>query len=114
MEQASYEINENGTYQDFLTPNYNDTHETDLRNDINKFIHFARRENYQHPFQDANGSTASYSTNRAFGTGIGNEEFYYWQNNEVYTTHSSGIWSYGYWNTTIAYGYGKPINLGIE
>lgn len=231
-EQPLYEINEDGTYQDFLTPNYYNTNETELRDKINKFIHFVRIENYQHPFQDSNGNIASHSTNREFGAGvgmggtsehhpaidlypsnssnitiyaahegivntyrdnpkyrhhltitkeikdsdnnnigklttiyahidldldenqliqlnglsvnkgdiisqnlysgtmggshlhfevrfyknseIGNEEFYHWQNNTVYTTQSSGIWSYGYWNTAIGYGYGNPINLGIE
>ena len=232
VEQSIYEINENGTHQDFLTPKYYDTNETDLRNEINKLIHFARHENYQHPFQDPNGNIASYSTNRAFGNGIGmngtsqhhpaidlhpsnssditmyathegivntykdsskyrhyltitkeildlennsigklvtvyahvdldldenqsiqlnglhvnkgdrisknlysgtvggphlhfevrfyrnseigNEEFYNWQNSGVYTAQSSGKWSYGYWNPVIGYGFGNPINLGIE
>ena len=232
VEQPIYEKNENGTHQDFLTPNYYDTDKTDLRNEINKFIHFARLEDYQHPFQNSDGNTASYSTNRAFGVGIGmngtsqhhsaidlhpsnlsnismyaahagvvntyrdnpkyrhhltitkeiidsesnllgklvtlyahldldldenqaiqlnglhvnkgdlisenlysgttggahlhfevrfyknseigNEESYYWQNNDIYTTQSSGIWSYGYWNTDIGYGFGNPINFGIE
>lgn len=71
VEQTSYEINENGTYQDFLTPNYYNTNETDLRDEINKFIHFARLEDYQHPFQNPNGDIAPYSKNREFGTGIG-------------------------------------------
>ncbi|MCF6308755.1 MAG: hypothetical protein L3J09_12505, partial [Flavobacteriaceae bacterium] len=71
VEQTSYEINENGTYQDFLTPNYYNTNETDLRDEINKFIHFARLEDYQHPFQNPNGDIAPYSKNRVFGTGIG-------------------------------------------
>jgi len=231
-EQTPYEINEDGTYQDFLTPYYYTTNETDLRDEINKFIHFARIENYQHPFKNPNGDIASYSINRAFGdeigsggvsqhhpaidlyldnisdntmyaahdgivntyrdspkyrhyltitksikdsennsigkivaiyahidldldeseliqlnglainkgdvvsknlysgtmggphlhfeirfyknSDIGNEDFYHFQNTGDYTAQSSGIWSYGYWNTHVGYGYGDPINFGIE
>ena len=228
-EQTVYEINENGASQDFLTPNYYNTNETDLRDEINKFIHFARSENYQHPFENSNGNIASYTINRGFGDGIGgtiqhhpaidlypnnlseniiyathggivntyrdspkyrhyatitkdindsennligkivtiyahidldldeseliqlngltinkgevvsknlysgtmggphlhfetrfyknsdigNEDFYHWQNIENYTTQSSGIWSYGYWNPQVGYGYGNPVNFGI-
>lgn len=232
VELPIYETNESGIHQDFLTPNYYDTNETDLRNEINKLIHFVRLEDYQHPLQDLNGNAASYTTNRAFGAGIGmggtaqhhpaidlhpsnssdfvmyathegvvntyrdspkyrhyltvtkeimdsennpigklvtlyahidldldesqsiqlnglyvnkgdlvsenlysgttggphlhfeirfyrnfeigNEDFYNWQNSGVYTTESSGIWSYGYWDTGIGYGFVNPINLGIE
>jgi len=232
VEQTSYEINENGAFQDFLTPSYYNVNETNLRDEINKFIHFARLESYQHPFQNSNGDIAPYSITRAFGTGIGmggtsqhhpaidlhpdnpssiiiyaahegivntyrdspkyrhyltitkeikdsennsvgklvtlyahidldldenqsiqlngiyvnkgdlisknlysdtvggphlhfeirfyrssetgNEDFYNWQNTAYYTTQSSGIWSYGYWNPNIGYGFGNPINFGIE
>ncbi len=232
VEQTSYEINENGTYQDFLTPNYYNTNENDLRDEINKLIHFARLENYQHPFQNSNGNIAPYSITREFGVGIGingtsqhhpaidlhpdnpssiniyathegivntyrdspkyrhyltitkeikdsennsigklvtiyahidldldesqsiklngvyvnkgdlisknlysgtaggphlhfeirfyrnseigNEDFYNWENTTIYTTQSSGIWSYGYWNPNVGYGYGNPINFEIE
>ncbi|MFT6020696.1 MAG: murein DD-endopeptidase MepM/ murein hydrolase activator NlpD, partial [Saprospiraceae bacterium] len=45
---------------------------------------------------------------------IGNEDFYNWQNSGNYTTQSSGIWSYGYWNPDVGYGFGNPLNFGIE
>jgi len=233
VEQDSYEINENGTHQDFLTPTYYNTNENDLRDEINTFIHFSRLDEYQHPFQNPNGKLIPYATNRAFGMGIGmggtsqhhpaidlhpanpsevslyaaqegivhtyrdsskyrhyltitkevkdsennsigklvilyahidldldenqsiqlngqyvnkgdlvsenlysetmggahlhfeirfyrnteigTEEFYSWGNNEIYTTQSSGsLWSYGYWNKTIGYGFGNPMNFEIE
>lgn len=231
-EQTIYQTNENGTYQDFLTPNYYNTDETDLRNQINELVHFARLENYQHPFKNASGAIASYSTNRGFGDGIGmdgtsqhhpaidlhpsnptditiyavhdglvntyrdspkyrhyltitkdlkdsenkpigklvslyahidldldeseslqldglpvnigdlisgnlysetmggahlhfelrfyrnseigNEDFYNWQNSGDYTTLSSGIWSFGYWDSQVGYGFGNPMNFQIE
>ena len=231
-EETSYEINENSTYRDFLTPNYYNTNEVGLRDEINKFVHYARLVDFQNPFQNSNGEIASYSTNREFGDGIGldgtsqhhpaidlhlvnnlnlelyaahdgiahtfrdspkyrhyltitkdikdsenitigklvsiyahidldldenesiqlddlqvskgdlvsknlynntmggphlhfeiryyrsnelgNEEFYSWQNSGEYTTQSTGIWSYGYWNHEIGYGFGDPMNHGIE
>lgn len=42
------------------------------------------------------------------------EEFYSWKNNDVYTVQSSGIWSYGYWNPNVGYGFGNPQNHGIK
>lgn len=232
-EESTYEINENGTSQDFLTPNYYNTNETELRDEVNEFIHFSRLEEYQHPFQNSNGDIITYSTNRQFGTGIGlggtsqhhpaidlhpsnpldvalyathegivntyrdnpkyrhhltitkeikdsdnnsigklvtlyahidldldesqaieldglfvnkgdlisenlysgtmggahlhfefrfyrnseigNEEFYSWQNSGAYTAQSTGtLWSYGYWDPSTGYGFGNPINFGIE
>lgn len=232
VEQTIYELNENGTYPDFLTPNYYNTNEIGLRNEINKFFHFARLENYQHPFEDSNGGIIPYSTHREFGDGIGmggtsqhhpandlhpsnptdvtlyavhegvvntyrdspkyrhyltitkdltdsennpigklvtlyahidldldeseliqlnnssvskgdlvsanlysgtvggphlhfeirfyrnseigNEEFYGSQNNGDNTSLSSGVWSYGYWNPSVGYGFVNPANFGID
>lgn len=232
IEEVSYEINENGLYQDFLTPNYYTIDKVDLRFELNKFIYFARNVKYQHPFQDPNGDIASYSVNRDFGDGIGlggtsqhhpaldlyptnssniimyaahegtintytnnsiyrnyltitknikdlannsigklvtiyahidleldesqliqlhgryvnkgdlisenlyagtvggphlhfeirfyknsengNEDFYNWKNIGDYTRLSSGVWSYGYWNPNIGYGFGNPMNFGVE
>jgi len=45
---------------------------------------------------------------------MGNEEFYSWQKSGVNTKLSSGIWLYGYWNPNIGYGFGNPINHGVE
>ena len=69
--ETDYEINENSAFQDFLTPNYYNQVNTTLRNDINKLIHFIRLENYQHPFQETDGTLSPHSINREFGTGIG-------------------------------------------
>ncbi|MFT5823753.1 MAG: murein DD-endopeptidase MepM/ murein hydrolase activator NlpD [Crocinitomix sp.] len=231
-EETNYEINENGIYQDFLTPNYYDTNQTYLRNEVNQFIHFARLEAYQNPFQNASGDITPYAINREFGDGIGfcgtsqhhpaidihptdpaevsiyamhdgivstyrdspnyrhyltitkditdsennpigklvtlyahidldldeseslylnglsinkgdlisenlyagtmggphlhfeirfyrnselgNEDFYNWQSIEDYTLQSAGFWSYGYWNPDLGYGFGNPLNFGIE
>ena len=232
IEEPLYENNENETFQDFLTPNYYNANENNLRDAIDNLIHFARLEDYQHPFQNPNGIIAPYTMKRSFGTGIGmggtsqhhpaidlhpdntssiamyaaheglintyidspkyrnyltvtkeikdsenrsigklvslyahidldldenqslllngiyvnkgdlisenlhsgtkggphlhfeirfyknseigNEDFYNWQNTGNYTTQSAGIWSYGYWNPTIGYGFGNPQNFGIE
>ena len=232
INEAVYEQNEDGTNQDFLTPIYYNVNETGLRNEINKFVHFVRLEDYQNPFQKPDGTIESYSKNRGFGDGIGlrgtsqhhpaidlhptnsteisiyaahegivntyrdsskyrhyltitkeikdsenntigklvtvyahvdldldesgalqlngmfinqgeivsknlysetmggphlhfeirfyrnseigNEEVYNWKNSDIYTNQSSGVWSYGYWNPEIGYGFGNPINQGIE
>jgi murein DD-endopeptidase MepM/ murein hydrolase activator NlpD len=231
LEQIIYEINEDGTFQDFLTPNYYNTDETELREDINTFVHFVRLGEYNNPFQNPEGEIVSYTTKRKFGDGvgmggtsqyhpaidlhpanaatdmyaahdgivttyrdkpkyrdyltitkeikdlennpigklvtiyahidldldegqsvqlnglhvnkgdivsknlysgtlggphlhfeirfyriseIGDEDFYNWQNTEEYTTQSLGIWSYGYWNPDVGYGFGDPINQGIQ
>jgi len=232
IQKNNYETNEEGTYQDFLTPNYYNTNEIDLREDINKFVHYVRLEDFQNPFQNSSGEVLPYSIKRKFGDGIGmsdtsqhhpaidlyptsptdisiyaahegivntyrdspkyrhyltitkeiidsdnhsigklvsiyahidldldesesiqlnglhvkkgdlvsenlysgtmggshlhfeiryyrnsdigNEEFYNWQKSGVNTKLSSGIWLYGYWNPNIGYGFGNPINHGVE
>ena len=44
---------------------------------------------------------------------IGNEEYYGSRSLDL-TEPSAGIWSYGYWNPKVAYGYGNPINYGLS
>ncbi len=228
--ESLYESNEDGEFQDLLTPNYYNTNNTNLRNEINKFIHFARLINFEHPFENPNGQiNTTYTIGKYFGfvtNGVQyhpaidmhpsntvditlyapydgvvrtyrdnpkyrhylsitkdvyddennilgklvtiyahidldkdennnlymdgtqvnqgdivsknlysetvggphlhfeirfyrdneniDEDFYYWQQNETYTIPSSGIWSYGYWNPNIGYGYGNPENMGIN
>ncbi len=69
--EDGYELNENGSHQDFLTPAYYTLSETALRDKINTFIHFSRIQKYQHPFENPNGEVAEYTTKREFGDGIG-------------------------------------------
>ena len=230
VDEILHESNENGEFQDLLTPNYYNTDNTSLRNEINKYIYFARLIEYNHPFRNPEGQiNATYTIGKDFGfvtngaqyhpaldmhpnnptdvtlyaahDGIihtyrdspkyrhhlsitkdiyddennllgklvsiyahidldedeGNnlfmngtevskgdvvsenlysgtvggphlhleirfyrkdensdEEFYHWQQNSTYTTPSSGIWTYGYWNPNIGYGYGNPENMGIN
>ncbi|PCJ64908.1 MAG: hypothetical protein COA58_11595 [Bacteroidetes bacterium] len=70
-QQVTYEVNEDGDYPDFLTPHYYNINATDLRNDINKLVHFARLNDYNHPFENENDEIAAHSTKREFGVGIG-------------------------------------------
>jgi len=71
IQQSIYETNEEGTYQDFLTPNYYNTNEIGLREDINKFVHYVRLEDFQNPFQNSSGEISPYSLKRKFGDEIG-------------------------------------------
>ena len=230
IDETSYESNEKGKYQDFLTPNYYNADNTSLRNEINKYVYFARNVDYNHPFQKPGGQiNTTYSIGKDFGfvtngvqyhpaldmhpnnstniilyaahDGIvhtyrdnpkyrhhltitkdiyddddnllgklvsiyahidldedesnhlfmdgtkvkkgdiisenlysetvggphlhleirfyrndesSNDEFYHWQQNSTYTAPSAGIWTYGYWNLNIGYGYGNPQNMGIN
>ncbi len=66
-----YENNESGLYQDFLTPYYYSSNNESFRTEINKFIHFARLTEFQHPIEDSVAQMPSYSINRGFGDGIG-------------------------------------------
>ncbi len=55
-----------------LTPAYYPAPDGDtFRNEINKFVHFARLVPFQHPLEDSVGQIPSYIIKRAFGDGIG-------------------------------------------
>ncbi|MCD4654339.1 M23 family metallopeptidase, partial [bacterium] len=38
------------------------------------------------------------------------DETYYGFSNSEFTEASAGIWTYGYWNPDIGYGFGNPVN----
>ena len=70
--QTTYPNNEDGMYEDMLTPAYYLAENDDpFRNEINKFVHFARLGVFHHPFEDQTGQIPQYETHRAFGDGIG-------------------------------------------
>lgn len=48
---------------------------------------------------------------------LGNETFYgsiFPGQSTQFTEKSAGIWEYGYWNTSIGYGFGNPNNHGLN
>jgi murein DD-endopeptidase MepM/ murein hydrolase activator NlpD len=68
----TYQDNENGQYEDMLTPEYyNSSNGSAFREEVNRFVHFARQTAFQHPLEDASGQIPTYSINRGFGDGIG-------------------------------------------
>ena len=68
----TYPNNEDGDYEDMLTPEYYLTGNNEpFRNEINTFVHFARLDSFQHPFEDSAGQRPIYSMHRGFGDGIG-------------------------------------------
>ena len=232
VEKKIYALNENSDFQDFLTPEYYNTTNQELRNNINKYIYYTRLTTFQNPFKRPDGKISTYNIKRKFGDGIGmggtsqhhtaidmhltnnepenmyashdgyletyknsskyrhylsitkeikddndliigklvsiyahidldldqkqllqlnktfvkagdlisknlyseteggahlhfeirfyritdsgKEDFYNWKNSNDYTHESDGIWSFGYWNTQIGYGFGSPKNFNIE
>ncbi len=67
-----YPNNEDGQYEDMLTPEYYNTPNGGaFREEINKFVHFARLTPFQHPLKDANGNIPTYTVPRGFGDGLG-------------------------------------------
>lgn len=67
-----YPNNEDGLYEDFLTPVYYNTPlEGDFRLETNKFVHFVRQIPFQSPLQDSLGQTPEFNIKRGFGAGIG-------------------------------------------
>lgn len=69
---AQYPNNEEGQYEDILTPEYYNTQNGGaFRLEVNKFVHFAREFPFQHPFEDSLGQIPTYTINRSFGDGIG-------------------------------------------
>lgn len=70
--QKTYPINEDGQYEDMLTPEYYLSEDgASFRNEVNTFIHFARLDSFHHPLEDSLGHIPPYNTNRDFGVGIG-------------------------------------------
>lgn len=68
----TYPNNEDGQYEDMLTPAYYLAPNGDaFRNEVNKFVHFARIGSFQHPLEDSIGQMPSFTINRGFGDGIG-------------------------------------------
>jgi len=69
----SYPNNEDYQYQDLLTPEYYDTPNggSSFRDEVNKYVFFARQMPFQHPFTDASGNTPTIFVTREFGDIIG-------------------------------------------
>jgi murein DD-endopeptidase MepM/ murein hydrolase activator NlpD len=69
---GQYPNNEEGQYEDMLTPEYyNTANGGAFRLEVNKFVHFARQLPFQHPFEDSLGQIPGYNVQRSFGDGIG-------------------------------------------
>ncbi len=71
---TEYPINEDGDYQDLLTPQYYLSEDgAEIRDEINKFIFFARMEPFQHPLESPAGVLPVFNTpvNGTFEVGKG-------------------------------------------
>lgn len=68
-----YPNNEDYPYQDLLTPEYYDSANggSPFRDEVNKYVYFARLMPFQHPFSPANGNIPSLLVTRAFGDIVG-------------------------------------------
>ena len=70
--QNNYPNNEDGPFEDMLTPQYYYSENGDaFRLEINEFIHFSRLASFHHPFENPAGEINEYNINRGFGDGIG-------------------------------------------
>ncbi len=72
--QASYPDNEDGSFEDMLTPQYyKSSSGHPFRNEVNKFVHFARMEQFRHPLEDAAGQKPRFAIplHGQFGAGKG-------------------------------------------
>jgi murein DD-endopeptidase MepM/ murein hydrolase activator NlpD len=69
---GQYPNNEDGQYEDMLTPEYYNTpNGGTFRLEVNKFVHFARQQPFQHPFEDSLGQIPTHTIGRSFGDGLG-------------------------------------------
>lgn len=67
-----YPDNEEGQYEDMLTPQYYKTSSGEsFREELNEFVHFVRIIPFQHPLKNSNDIGPSYIVKRSFGDGIG-------------------------------------------
>ncbi|NQT62344.1 MAG: T9SS type A sorting domain-containing protein [Candidatus Marinimicrobia bacterium] len=70
--QVTYPENEDGPFEDMLTPQYYLAEPGDsFRVAINKLVYYAREVEFQHPLQQEDGSISAYNITRGFGDGIG-------------------------------------------
>ena len=70
--QTTYPNNEDGQYEDMLTPQYyHSANGEAFRHEINKFIHFSRLESFRHPLADSSWQIPNYDIHRDFGDNIG-------------------------------------------
>ena len=59
--QSDYSNNEDGEYEDMLTPEYYlSGSESEFRDEVNKLVHFARQIPFSHPLEDLFGNIPSY------------------------------------------------------
>ena len=69
---GQYPNNEDGQYEDMLTPEYYNTPNGGaFRLEVNKFVNFSRQLPFQHPFEDSLGQIPTHTIGRGFGDGIG-------------------------------------------
>jgi len=69
---GQYPNNEDGQYQDMLTPEYyNTSNGSVFKEEENKYVHFARLIPFKHPLEDNLEIIPSYVITRGFGEGIG-------------------------------------------
>jgi len=63
-----YPNNEDGEYQDMLTPAYYNTPlSEDYRTELNTFVHFARLTPFQNPVENSSSQIPTYTITRGFG-----------------------------------------------
>ena len=65
---AQYPNNEDGQFEDILTPEYyNTSNGGAFRDKVNTFVHFARLVPFKHPLEDLSGQIPGYFVTREFG-----------------------------------------------
>lgn len=57
----SYENNEEGRYVDFLTPVYYSSSDNRFKQEVNKYVHYTRFEQFHHPLENNEGKLPNYS-----------------------------------------------------
>ncbi|MCF6269965.1 MAG: T9SS type A sorting domain-containing protein [Melioribacteraceae bacterium] len=63
--QTTYPNNEDGVFQDMLTPQYYLSEDgSPFRDEVNRFVYFARMERFHHPLEDSTGEMPQYSIPR--------------------------------------------------
>lgn len=74
---AQYPNNEEGLYQDILTPEYYHTPIGGVfREEVNKFVYFARLVPFQHPLENVSGEIPNYFVTRVFGYEIDTSQYH--------------------------------------